>query len=65
LETTPIFESKIIFEHPQNNVFFAHLLQGKLRCTCKLKTPSQVVGPKPLLKILLLQMDDYVTDNKN
>jgi len=64
LKTTPIFESKILFEHPPNNTFFTHLLQGKSQCTCELKTPSQVFGPKPLLKKLLFQMDDYVTNNK-
>ncbi len=47
------------------NVFFACLLQGKLCYTSKLKTPSQVVSPKPLFELFLLQMDNYVKDNKN
>ncbi len=47
------------------NIFFACLLQGKLCYTSKLKTPSQVVGPKPLFELFLLQMDNYAKDNKN
>jgi len=47
------------------NVFFACFLQGKLCYTSKLKTPSQVVGPKPLFELFLLQMDNYVKENKN
>jgi hypothetical protein len=46
-------------------VFFAHFLQGKSCCTCELKTTNQAIGPKPLLKKLLLQMDNCVRDNKN
>jgi len=30
-----------------------------------LKAPKQVVGAKPLFEKLLLQMDNYVKDNKN
>jgi hypothetical protein len=30
-----------------------------------LKLHEQVVGAKPLLKKLLLQMDNFVNDNKN
>ncbi len=47
------------------NVFFACFLPGKLCYTSKLKTPSQVVGPKPLFQLFLLQMDNYVKENKN
>jgi CO dehydrogenase nickel-insertion accessory protein CooC1 len=65
LEKALVCESKILFEHPPQNVLFARLLQGKPCCTSELKTPSEVVGPKPLLKKLLLQMDNNVKDNKN
>ncbi len=41
------------------------MLQGKLQCIHKLHTLNQIVGPKPLLKNLLLQMDNCVKDNKN
>ncbi len=41
------------------------MLQGKLRCICKLHTSNQIVGPKPLLRNLSLQMDNFVKDNKN
>jgi hypothetical protein len=43
----------------------AHLLQGKSCCIGELKAPNQVVGPKPLPKKLLLQMDNCVKANKN
>jgi hypothetical protein len=46
-------------------MFFAHFLQGKSCYTCELKTTNQVVGPKPLLKKLLLQMHNCVNDSKN
>ncbi len=39
-------------------------MQLSLCCTCELKMPKQV-GCKPLSKELLLQMDNYVKDNKN
>jgi hypothetical protein len=61
----PILESKLLFEHPSQNSFFARMLQGKLRCICKLHTSNQIVGPKLLLRNLLLQMDSFVKDNKN
>jgi len=44
---------------------FAHLLQSKSHYTSELKTPNEVVGPKPLPKKLLFQIDNYVKDNKN
>jgi hypothetical protein len=47
------------------NTFRAHLLQGKPCCIYELKTPSQTIGPKPLSKNLLLQMNNCVKDNKN
>ncbi len=47
------------------NTFCACLLQGKSCCTYELKTPSQTIGPKPLSKNLLLQMNNCVKDNKN
>jgi len=40
-------------------------LQGKSFCTYELKTTSQTIGPKPLSKKLLLQMNNCVKDNKN
>jgi hypothetical protein len=41
------------------------MLQGKLHCISKLCTLDQTIGAKPLPKTLLLQMDNYVKDNKN
>jgi hypothetical protein len=38
---------------------------GSWQCLKALKVPKQVVGAKPLLKKLLLQMDNCVKDNKN
>jgi len=38
---------------------------GNWQCLKALKVPKQVVGAKPLLKKLLLQMDNCVKDNKN
>ncbi len=37
----------------------------KGNCICKLCTPNQIVGAKPLLKKLLFQMDNCVKNNKN
>jgi len=34
LEVVLVLESKLLFEHPQQNSFFACLLQGKLHCVC-------------------------------
>jgi hypothetical protein len=65
LEKNLVCESTILFEHPPQKAFFARLLQSKSHCTIELKTPNEVVGPKPLLKNLLLQIDNYVKDNKN
>ncbi len=65
LEKALVCESNILFEHPPQNAFFACLLQRKSHYTSELKTPNEVVGPKPLPKNLLLQIDNYVKDNKN
>jgi hypothetical protein len=65
LEVTSILETKLLFQEPPHNSFFAHLLQGKLCCVHELCTPKQIVGVKPLLRNLLLQMDNYMKDNKN
>ncbi len=46
-------------------MFFACLLQGKSCYTIELKIPSESVGPEPLSKNFLLQMDNCVKDNKN
>jgi len=62
---TLILESELLFENPPQNSFFAHMLQGKSCCIHELRTPNQIVGPKPLPRNLLLQMDDCVKDNKN
>jgi len=40
-------------------------MQGSLWCLKALKVLEQVVDAKPLLKKLLLQMDNCVKDNKN
>jgi hypothetical protein len=55
----------MLFEHPPQNALFACLLQGKFCFTNELKTPSEIVGPKSLPNFFLLQMDNYVKDNKN
>jgi len=65
LEKTLVCESNILFEHPPQKAFFARLLQSKSHYTSELKMPNEVVGPKPLSKNLLLQIDNYVKDNKN
>jgi hypothetical protein len=41
------------------NTFFTCFLQGKSCCTIELKTPNETLPKK-----LLLQMDNYVKDNK-
>jgi hypothetical protein len=40
-------------------------MQGSSHCVKALKAPEQVVGAKPLPKKLLLQMDNFVKNNKN
>ncbi len=65
LEVALILKSKLLFEHPLQNSFFARMLQRKLCYICELCTSDQTVGAKPLLRNLLLQMDDCVKDNKN
>jgi hypothetical protein len=65
LEAVLVSKSKLMFEHLPHNSLFAHLLQGKLHCVHELRTPDQTIGLKLLLKKLLLQMDNYVKDNKN
>jgi hypothetical protein len=65
LEKAPACESKMLFEEPPQNVLFTHLLQGKSHYIIELKTPSESVGPKPLPKNFLLQMDNCVKENKN
>jgi hypothetical protein len=65
LEKAQAYESKILFEHPPQSTFFAHLLQGKSCYTTELKTPNESVGPKSLSKCFLLQIDNYVKDNTN
>jgi hypothetical protein len=64
LEKALACESKMLFEHPTQNALFTCLLQGKSCCIIELKTPSESVGPKLLPKKILLQMDNYVKDNK-
>jgi hypothetical protein len=44
LEVTPIFKSKLLFEHLSQNSFFARMLQGKSCCIHELCTPDQIVG---------------------
>jgi len=55
----------MLLKHPIQNALFTCFLQGKSCCIIELKTPSESVGPKLLLKNFLLQMDNYVKDNKN
>jgi hypothetical protein len=40
LEVVPISKSKLLFEHPPQNSFFARLLQGKSCYVCELWTPD-------------------------
>jgi hypothetical protein len=58
-------KSKILFKCLPQKKKFAHLLQGKSCCIDELKPPNQLIGHKPLLRNLLLQMDNYVKDNNN
>ncbi len=65
LEVVTVLKSKLLFEDPPHNSFFARLLQGKSHCVRKLWTSDQTIGVKPLAKKLLFQMDDFVEDNEN
>ncbi len=65
LEVALVVESKLLFEEPPQNSLFACFLQGKSHYVHKLHTPEKNVGTKPLSNNLLLQMDNYVKDNKN
>jgi hypothetical protein len=65
LEKELVRESQRLFDHELQNEFFEYLIQRNSRCVKALKAPEQVVGAKPLPKKLLLQMDNYVNDNKN
>jgi hypothetical protein len=58
------FIIKTIVGGTTTNSFFARLLQGKLHCICELFTLEKIIGVKPLLRNLLLQMDKCVKDNK-
>ncbi len=65
LEVASVLKSKLLFEEPPQNSFFACLLQGKSCCVCELCTLEKNVGAKPLPRNLLLQMDNCMKDNKN
>ncbi len=65
LEVTPILKSKLLFEHPLQNSFFARMLQGKSCYIHELRTLDPIVCLKLLPKKLLLQMDNCVKDNKH
>jgi hypothetical protein len=65
LEVAFVVKSKLLFDKPPQNSFFAHLLRGKLHCICELHTLDKIVGTKPLPNKLLLQMDKCLKDNKN
>jgi hypothetical protein len=54
-----------LLEEPPQNSFFACFLQGNLHCVHESCTSKQIVGAKPLPNKLLLQMDNYMKDNKN
>jgi hypothetical protein len=41
LEKAPTCESKMLFEHPPQNMLFTRPLQGKSCCTSELKTQSE------------------------
>ncbi len=58
------FIIKTIVGGTTTNSFFARLLQGKLHCIRELFTLEKIIGVKPLLRNLLLQMDKCVKDNK-
>jgi hypothetical protein len=65
LEIVSMLESKLLFEEPPQNSFFACLLQGKSCSICELRTLEKIVGVKPLPRNLLFQMDNNMKDNKN
>ncbi len=60
-----VVKSKLLFEEPPQNSLFAHLLQGKSHCVCELCMLEKIIGVKPLLKKLFLQMDNCCENNKN
>jgi hypothetical protein len=65
LEVALIVESKLLFEKPHvtHSMFF--FLQGKSPCVHELCMLEKNIGTKPLPKNLLLQMDNYMKNNKN
>ncbi len=65
LEKEPIMESWVLFEFEPQNTFFQQIVQGSSRCLNALKHANKIVGVKPLLRKLLLEMDNCVKDNKN
>ncbi len=65
LEKEPVRESQILFEFEPQNTFFQQILQGSSCYLNALKPADQIVGVKPLLRKLLLQMDNCVQDNRN
>jgi hypothetical protein len=58
-------DSWVLFEFEPQNAFFQQILQGSSRCLNALKPTNKIIGVKPLLRKLLLQMDNCVKDNKN
>jgi hypothetical protein len=65
LEMELVRESWVLFEFEPQNTFFQQILQGSSHCLNALKPTDKIVGVKPLLRKLLLQMDNCVKDNKN
>jgi hypothetical protein len=61
LEKELVNESKIIFEHEPQNAFFQRSMHGGSCCLAILKTLKNFTSAK----LLLLQMDNYVKNNKN
>ncbi len=64
-EKSPICESKILFEHLLQKHILCTSLVRKIMLHLWIKTPSQTIGPRPLSKNLLFQMNNCVKDNKN
>ncbi len=60
MKKEPINESRILFEHEPQNAFFHPLKQGSFHYLLK-----KLISVKPLTRKMLLQMDNYVKDNKN